>query len=159
MTYDLTNKKSLERLQKTFIPLLEEQAGTSMIVVVGTKLDLVPSKGRQVGVSDGQTLAREQHQKQLARALEQNSNSFLNAIDPKDLYFETSSKTGEGVSELFDYMQRILLAQLRKTSPPDGSQKRVRTGSKMGKPCENVIRLDNPPGPLPPSQQSGCCKN
>ena len=156
LAIDLTNKKTLDQLQRVFLPLLEQQAPSCMTVVVGTKLDLVKSKGREIGASDGRSLAQNQHQKQMSKALESNPNSFLKKLDPQELYFETSSKTGDGVSALFSYIERILLGQLQQTHP-SGSSKRDRSVSKLSKPSENTIKLDDP---TPPSQQqSQCCKS
>ncbi len=160
LAIDLTNKRTLEQLQRVFIPLLEDQASSCMIVVVGTKLDLVKSKGREIGASEGQALAESQHQKHLAKALELNPNTFLQKIDPKDLYFETSAKTGDGVSTMFGCVERILLAQLKQSSSTAGSaggSGKARAGSKLGKPAENTISLDDE---RPPSERQGqCCKS
>ena len=159
LAVDLTNKKSLEKLQQVFIPILEQQAPTCMTVVVGTKLDLIKSQGRQIGASEGKSFAVLQHKKQLEKALLQNPSSFLAKVQGHESYFETSSKTGEGVTDLFRYIERIILAQLQKTQPSSTTTQssKTRTASKSGKP-ESIIRLDDPPPP-PPSQESACCKN
>ena len=154
---DLTSQKSVDQLQRVFLPLLEEQAGSCMIVMVGTKLDLVKTKGREVGASEGQALAQAQHQKHLSKALESNPNTFVTKINSKELYFETSSKTGEGVSSLFGYIERILLAQLRQTNPPSNTRaggSKERPPSKLGKPSEKTISLDES---RPPSERQGQC--
>lgn len=158
LAVDLTKKKTFEKLQQVFIPLLEQQAPTCMTVVVGTKLDLIKSQGRQIGASEGKSFAVLQHNKQLEKALEQNPSSFLSKVQGNESYFETSSKTGEGVTELFQYIERIILVQLQKTQPSSTNTQssKTRTASKSGKP-EKTIRLDDPPPPS--SQESGCCKN
>ena len=160
LAVDLTRKGSLERLEQTFIPLLEEQAPMCLTVVVGTKLDLVKSAGRELGSSEGKSLAIRQHQRQLERALRSNPNSFLTKVQGHESYFETSSKTGEGVTDLFQYIERIILIQLQKSgvTPACGptSVEKARRGSK-GRP-DSTIRLDDPP-PSNPEKQSGCCKN
>ena len=162
LAIDLTNKQTLDQLQRVFIPLLEEQASSCMIVVVGTKLDLVKSKGREIGASEGRALAESQHQKHLAKALESNPNTFLQKIDPKELYFETSAKTGDGVSTMFGCVERILLGQLKQSSnsatgSAGGASGKARAGSRLGKPAENTISLDDE---RPPSERQGqCCKS
>ena len=145
----------MEQLQRVFIPLLEEQAGSCMIIVVGTKLDLVKSKGREIGASEGRTLAKTQHQKHLAKAELANTNTFLKKINENELYFETSSKTGEGVSAVFNYVERIILSQLKMSS---GAVSKDRSSSKVGKPSENTIKLDEV-NASPSQQQSQCCKS
>ena len=61
LAFDLTDRKSLGKLQEVFIPLLEDSVDTCLTVVVGTKLDLVPVEGRQVKTTEGQQLAEVQH--------------------------------------------------------------------------------------------------
>ena len=146
----------MEQLQRIFIPLLEEQAGACMIVVVGTKLDLVKTKGREIGASEGLMFARTQHQKHLAKAMETNPNTFLKKINENELYYETSSKTGEGVSALFKYIEKTLLLQLKMSTA--GSVTKERSVSKSGKPTEKTIKLDET-NPSPSQQQSQCCKS
>ena len=101
--------------------------------MVGTKLDLVESEGRQVKASEGQELAAEQLAFHLERAQRSNPDSYLKDIDGTKLYFETSSLTGEGVTELFEKIQSIILPQLQKVAPPASKEGRGKS-----------IRLDDP---------------
>ena len=161
LAIDLTKKSSLEKLEQVFIPLLEEQAPTCFTVVVGTKLDLINSKGREIGSSEGKSLAVRQHQRQLERALRSNPNTFLVKVQSHESYFETSSKTGAGVTDLFQYIERIVLIQLQKSgvSPGGGdTSEKNRRGSSRARP-DSTIRLDNPPPANAQPPQSGCCKN
>lgn len=141
LAFDLTNRESLNKLNEIFIPLLADSVESCLTVVVGTKLDMVESKGRQVKASEGQELAAEQLAFHLERAQRNNPDSYLKDIDGTKLYFETSSKTGEGVTELFERIQSIILPQLQKVAPPS-THKEARGKS---------IRLDD----LVPSKGKG----
>ena len=143
LAFDLTEHQSLEKLQEVFIPLLEDSIDSCLPVVVGTKLDLVSTEGRQVKSSEGRNLAEEEHQRLLHKALKSNPNSYLKGIQANKLYFETSAKTGEGVTELFHYIQSTVLPQLEKARPPN----------KGGKPYDKSIRLDAPTE----QETSKCC--
>ena len=102
-----------------------------LTIVVGTKVDLVES--RQVKTSEGQALAEQQLAFHLERALKTNPDSYLKDIDGKKLYIETSAKSGEGVNELFEKIQSILIPQLEKVAPPTAKGGRGKS-----------IRLDDP---------------
>jgi Ras-related protein Rab-20 len=121
-----------------------------MTVVVGTKLDLVKSQGRQIGASEGRSLAVSQHQAQLDRAVKANPSTHLLKIQGNESYFETSAKTGEGVTELFQYIERISLIQLQKAGVNANRSGRSSEGA--------TIQLDNRPSEQP-NQSKGCCKN
>ena len=137
LAFDLTSSRSLQKLQEVFIPLLEDSVDSCLAVVVGTKLDLVSTKGRQVKSSEGRELAESQHDILLERALKTNPDSYLKNVQGRKLYFETSAKSGEGVTELFDCIQSIILPQLEKAS----SASHKATG-KGRNPQERSIRLD-----------------
>ena len=153
LAFDITESQSLERLREVFIPLLEDSVDTCLTVIVGTKLDLVPAEGRQVKVSEGQELAEIQHKKQVEHALRSNPNTYLKNVQGKRLYFETSSKSGEGVTELFDHIQRLVLPQLEKAS---GSYptKAAGQGTK-----DRSIRLDASNVNEPPPRGGPCCRS
>lgn len=153
LAFDLTESQSLERLREVFIPLLEDSVDTCLTVIVGTKLDLVPAEGRQVKVSEGQELAEIQHKKQVERALRSNPNTYLKNVQGKRLYFETSSKSGEGVTELFDHIQRLVLPQLEKASG-SYSTKAASQGTK-----DRSIRLDASNVNEPPPRGGPCCRS
>ena len=141
LAFDLTDSHSLKQLQEVFIPLLEDSVDSCLPVVVGTKLDLVPTKGRQVNTSQGQELALAELDVFLKRALQSNPNTYLKDVEGKKQYFETSSKTGEGVSELFDYIQSVVLPRLEKVPQTDWKEK---VSTKGAKPQDRSIRLDAP---------------
>ncbi len=153
LAFDLTDSRSLEKLRSVFIPLLEDSVDACLPMVVGTKLDLVGTRGRQVKSNDGRELAVEELQTFLTRALKSNPNSYLKGVDGRKLYFETSAKTGEGVSELFEYIQSIVLPQLEKVPQ---SRKTKSPSVKGAKPQERSIRLDTDhSSPMEP--RSKCC--
>ena len=155
VAFDLTNKKTLEKLQEVFIPLLEDSVSNDncLTVIVGTKLDLVSSEGRQVKTNEGIELAERQHRAQTERALNVDPNSFLKDIDGKTLYFETSAKSGSGVEELFDRIKSIILAQLEKTAsrePAGGSKYRGK------KSADKPVRLEDTDG-VAGNRSGRCC--
>ena len=81
---------------------------------------------------------------------------YLSKIDSQQCYFETSSLTGEGVADLFRYIQKTLLAQLQKqTATGEGSD---RKSSKGAKPTDRSFRLDES-DEAPPVQQRRCCSS
>ena len=152
--FDLTDRRSLEKLQEVFIPLLEDSVDRCLPVVVGTKLDLVPERGRQVKTSEGQELAETELHTLLERALKINPNSYLKTVQGKKLYFETSAKSGEGVTELFEHIQSVILPQLEKTN---SGARQGRTASKRGKAQERSIRLDAGDGLQQSLPTNKCC--
>lgn len=119
-----------------------------LCVIVGTKLDLVSSSGRQVKTNEGIDLAEKQHEAQVERALKADPNSFLKDIDGKKLYFETSAKTGEGVEELFDNIKSIILPELEKTREPA-------KGAGKKSPGDKTVRLGEANG-RHASGEGGC---
>lgn len=143
LAIDLTDSSSLVKLKETFIPLLEESVTNCLTIVAGTKLDLVASKGRQIKASEGEQLAEELYRTQLESA-KGAKDSCLKGLDPRRLYFETSAKTGGGVSELFGHAQNILLSLLRKTVPK---------GTKKTKQVNEITVLNSEP----PAGRSRCC--
>ena len=102
-------------------------------MVVGTKVDLVASKGRQVKTSEGEDLAERQLAYHLEQAKKTNPHSYLKDLDSKKLYFETSAKDGVGIEELFEKIQSIVIPQLEKVAPPTSKERRAKS-----------IRLDEP---------------
>ena len=73
-----------------FLPLLESAREDCLKVVVGTKSDLVES--REITPEEA---------KQFSREINQNVNLSKLKSDP---YFETSSKTGNNVTRVFEYI-------------------------------------------------------
>ena len=130
LAFDITNRESFMKLSEVFIPLLEEASGTCLSIVVGTKVDLVTQ--RQVKTEEGIALASKQHERQKSRALAQDPNSYLQHVNGKQLYFETSAKVDIGVSELFDAIQKIVLSQLEKNVKPKTKDTNVNLESTDG---------------------------
>ena len=81
----------LTRYRSRFIPLLTSANDHALVVVVGTKLDMLTSENhmRQVSQSQGHDLCREV-----------NAGRSLAQVP----YFETSSMTGSNVERVFDYI-------------------------------------------------------
>lgn len=155
LAFDLTDSRSVEKLRSVFIPLLEDSVDTCLPIVVGTKLDLINTQGgRQVRPSEGRELAAEELDKFLTRALKTNPNSYLKKVDSKKLYFETSAKTGEGINELFEQIQSIVLPQLEKVP----QNKKTKSPSVKGaKPQERSIQLDTNDSNHGDTQSPRCC--
>ena len=97
-----------------------------------------------------------QHQKQLTRALEKNPDSFLSKIDSQQCYFETSSKSGEGVEDLFRYIEKTILAQKQRqgASSVDGATKK---GGKGGKSSDGSFQLSGDDAISQPERPRQCC--
>lgn len=137
----------MEKLKRTFIPLLEESVVDCLTIIAGTKLDLVATKGRQVKSSEGFELAEQLYTTQVEMALKKNLKTHLKGIDPKKLYFETSAKTNVGIEEMFEHIQTIFLPHLKKSMPKRGS---IVTKSAAG---VTVINSE------PPAGRRRCCGN
>lgn len=93
-----------------------------LVVVVGTKTDLVTNDSREIPSSAGERLALEQNEKK--GRLRDNFK-----IKP---FFETSAKTGKNVEEVFDFIlntclplddEQIAKKSVRKTSAVNLEQK------------------------------------
>ena len=138
LAFDLTDAKSYKKLQEIFIPLLQDSVDNCLTVVVGTKMDLLDEEKnvRQVRRSEGVNLALCQHKFQLERALKHSPNTFLKDVDGSKLYYETSSKTGKGVDQLFGDIQCMLLDHLDNDK---GAAKKKAQGKESGK----VVNLED----------------
>jgi len=100
VAFDLTSEDSFHALRAIFIPLLDSALQDCIKVVVGTKLDLLPTMGRAVSILDGQALAKE-----------------INKESSNTLYFETSSLTGFNVDEVFEMLFCQCLSEMQNISP------------------------------------------
>ncbi|XP_070208202.1 ras-related protein Rab-20-like isoform X2 [Littorina saxatilis] len=97
LAFDMNDPKTFESLWARFTPMLGAANENCLRVVVGTKMDTVTPETREITVEDGKRLARE----------------FNEHIDisktPFEPYFETSSKDGRGVQDVFDYIFQYCL--------------------------------------------------
>lgn len=128
LAYDLTRQMSLKVLKDRHIPLLETAEENCFCVVVGTKLDLVNNTTRAISTDVGRSLAQAQ-------------NKYREGILEKVPYFETSSKSGENVEDVFSFILNTCLP-LDEASEERTSQKKSSQG---------MIDLDK-------SHQTNCSK-
>lgn len=97
LAFDMSIVSTFESLWARFIPLLEAANEDCLKIVVGMKLDALGEDQREVTVQEGKKFAREINDKiDLAKL-------------PIDPYFETSSKTGHNVTEVFEYIFQFCL--------------------------------------------------
>lgn len=90
LVFDLTIQQTFETLKHRYLPLLECLDGDILKVVVGSKLDLLEKRQRQINSEQG---------KMFARSINPLFCQTLNSPAP---YFETSSRTGACVDEVFE---------------------------------------------------------
>lgn len=110
----------------------------------------------QVQSSEGNQLAMQQHQKQLGRALEKDASTLLSKVDSQQCYFETSSKTGEGVEELFRFIQKTVLAhKQRQGGTLDSKDKRYSKSSERSR--GGSIRVGDDGDESDSPRPSRCC--
>lgn len=91
LAFDMFDRKSFEILVQRYIPILNNVSSAKLKVVVATKRDLLKTQVRMVSEKEGIDLAKE-------------SNPHLDFSRGNVPYFETSSKTGENVDEMFEYV-------------------------------------------------------
>ncbi|XP_015906347.1 ras-related protein Rab-20 [Parasteatoda tepidariorum] len=91
LVFDIFDRKSFETLLQRYIPILNNVSSAKLKVVVGTKRDLLKSRERRVTVEEGINLAK-------------SSNPHLDFTNMRVPYFETSSKTGTSVDDMFEYV-------------------------------------------------------
>ncbi|XP_025089110.1 ras-related protein Rab-20-like isoform X1 [Pomacea canaliculata] len=92
LAYDINDPKTFESLWARFSPMLSAANDDCMRVIVATKSDLLEPGSREITVDEGKRLAREF-----------NAHIDLTKV-PFEPYFETSSKLGTGVTEVFEYI-------------------------------------------------------
>ncbi|XP_046859156.1 ras-related protein Rab-20-like isoform X2 [Xenia sp. Carnegie-2017] len=96
LAYDITRYDSYNILKQRHIPLLEAAEEKCLCVVVGTKLDIVKNSSRQISSEMGKNLAKAQNEERL------NEMKTLP-------FFETSSKTGKNVEDVFEFILNTCL--------------------------------------------------
>ncbi|CAI8017175.1 Ras-related protein Rab-20 [Geodia barretti] len=147
LVVDLTEAASVTRLREVFIPLLHDSVDSCLTVVVGTKLDLASGTDREVKTSVGRALAEDEHRKQVERALMRDANSYLQSVPTEKLYYETSAKTGEGVAEVFEFIQGTLLEEMERRRSGGGGRGKGAGG------MDRAIRV----GEGGPTKNKSCC--
>ena len=99
VAYDITQKHSLQVLRERHLRLLQAAEPNCLVVMVGTKKDLVTHATREVAQTVGQKLAIEQN------AHKGRPEESFTQIP----FFETSSKTGENVEKVFEFILNTCL--------------------------------------------------
>ena len=101
----------------------------------------------QVKTSVGRALAEDEHRKQVERALMRDANSYLQSVPTEKLYYETSAKTGEGVAEVFEFIQGTLLEEMERRRSGGGGRGKGAGG------MDRSIRV----GEGGPTKNKSCC--
>lgn len=134
VAYDITQGRSFQVLKERHLQLLEAAEPNCLIVVVGTKTDLVTRDTREVPSSAGEKLAIEQNERK-----GRPRSGF--SVHP---FFETSAKTGNNVDKVFEFILNTCLPlddeetarnSLRKMSGLNLEQKSRRSHSHESKSC------------------------
>ena len=118
-----------------FTPLLEAAEDNCLVIVVGTKLDLVSDSNRAVPPQDAKILARDLNKQPLSELP----------------YFETSSLSGHNVDRVFQYIFQHCL-------PLDSAGNPTSVPKGTGHP--GTVQLGNTKGGgnIPEGQpKTGCC--
>ncbi|XP_076456852.1 ras-related protein Rab-20-like [Babylonia areolata] len=132
LAFDINEPKSFESLWARFTPMLGSANDDCLRVVVATKMDLIADEKREISVEEGRRLAREM-------------NEHLDLSKAKgDPYFETSSKSGQGVEEVFEYIFQHCL-------PLSAEQRK-----KQDKARRDTIDLLEDSGEHSPGKKCGC---
>ena len=103
----------------------------------------------QVQTSVGRALAEDEHRRQVERALMRDANTYLQSVPTKRLYYETSARTGEGVPELFEFIQSTLLEEMERQRGGGGG----RRGQGQG--MDRSIRVGESQGAA--TKKKSCC--
>eukprot|EP00057_Strongylocentrotus_purpuratus_P032850 XP_789105.1 PREDICTED: ras-related protein Rab-20 [Strongylocentrotus purpuratus] len=112
IAYDVTRRSTFELLQERYIPLLESAKEDCLLCVTGMKSDLVNSNTRQVAQGEA---------KEFAYRLNASRFQEIKRKDPSRKipvpFFETSSKTGVNVDEVFEYIFTSILPRTGENVP------------------------------------------
>ncbi|KAH9512244.1 Ras- protein Rab-20 [Bulinus truncatus] len=92
LAFDLNSSRTFESLWARFGSILEAANVDCLKVVVGTKLDLLDQRSRDVTPEEGKKLARELNEHLDVKKL------------PREPYFETSSLKNQNVNEVFEFI-------------------------------------------------------
>lgn len=135
LAYDVTCSESFNSLKTRFLPMLSSAKDSCIYVVVGTKLDLFSQEDSTRKGVDSEDASR--------FAAEINSHlpegTFPDGVVP---FFETSSKSGDGVDNLFTFIFDQLLERMEK-------EPQIETVN----PCMDEVESKNP------KPQTSCCKS
>ncbi|KAK3088010.1 hypothetical protein FSP39_013393 [Pinctada imbricata] len=127
LAFDMSIVSTYESLWARFIPLLDAAHEDCLKVVVGMKVDILTPGTREVTVEEARKFSREINDKLDLSKL------------PGDPYFETSSKSGLNVSEVFEYVFQYCL-------PLSDAQRKTQD--------QETVDLNNPLNSKPKSK---CC--
>lgn len=108
MAYDICDRETFDSLQTRHIPLLEAADENCLVVTVGTKLDLVSPRSRQISNDAGEQFAVIANPSRF----KDEDNTALRIP-----FFETSSLSGENVDSVFLYIFNTLLPLDREGNP------------------------------------------
>ena len=102
LVFDVGKRETFEKTHMWMESIHESAAENVDVVLVGNKIDLPPDE-RAISAEDGENLARE----------------FMVP------YFETSAKTGDGITQVFDALIRTVMSRKIADSPEKTKQVKV----------------------------------
>eukprot|EP00053_Salpingoeca_punica_P019914 m.204564 g.204564 ORF g.204564 m.204564 type:complete len:217 (+) comp17747_c0_seq1:3412-4062(+) len=135
VVYDVTDRVSFERAEKHLANLKTHAQENCVVLVAGTKYDLVEDgvKECQVTADEGRALAKRTEAKR---------------------FYETSAKTGMNIAALFDHICKELFPDKFDEKVPARPPRRSSVGARDAV----IADLNTPPtSPTRPTQSGGCC--
>ncbi|XP_041472326.1 ras-related protein Rab-20-like [Lytechinus variegatus] len=137
IAYDITRRSSFELLQERYIPLLESAKEDCLLCLTGMKNDLVNSNTRQVAHGEAKEFACRLNASRFQEIRRNNPNQKIQAP-----FFETSSKTGANVDQVFEYIFSSILP---------------RTGGNMAQKKDTVDMSGDSGNSKEQLKKKGCC--
>lgn len=131
-------------MKERFVPLLEDANSHRLVAVVGTKTDLLDTLGREVSEDDGKSLAIHLNENWRGKKLQQVP------------FFESSSKDGINVKEVFEFLLSNLLPLDETTTSNSQISNTLKSNTSN---TVDTIKLSNdrPSGSQSQNKRGSCC--